>query len=90
MDRIRRQLNLDRPAGLAAPCREFVEATGEPGDVYLLHPFILVERAVLRALDRPALAFTPAAGCQELVPPRIAMRRERMAEEERRLAGRAH
>ena len=28
-------------ADLVAPCREFVEATGEAGDVYLLHPYIL-------------------------------------------------
>jgi len=28
-------------ADLIAPCREFVEATGEAGDVYLLHPYIL-------------------------------------------------
>jgi hypothetical protein len=108
-------------ADLIAPCREFVEATGEAGDVYLLHPYILhaksqnvlrlpriitnppltlaepmrfdrsdpselslVERAVLHALDRPRHEFTPAAGRQELVPPRVAMQRERMAEEERR------
>ncbi|GIJ45329.1 hypothetical protein Val02_22150 [Virgisporangium aliadipatigenens] len=112
---------------LAASCREFVEATGEVGDVYLLHPYVLhaksqnvlrlpriitnppltlaepmrfdrsdpndhslVERAVLQALDVPRFPFTPAAERQELVPPRVAIQRERTAEEERRLAGRAH
>jgi hypothetical protein len=110
-------------ADLVAPCREFVEATGEAGDVYLLHPYILhaksqnvirlpriitnppltlaepmrfdrtdpsefslVERAVLRALDAPSVEFTPAAARQQLVPPRVAIQRQRMAEEERRLA----
>ncbi|GAA3285811.1 phytanoyl-CoA dioxygenase family protein [Dactylosporangium vinaceum] len=39
-------------ADLIAGCTEFVEATGEVGDVYLLHPFILHARAqnVLRAV----------------------------------------
>jgi len=39
-------------AALMAECGEFVEATGEVGDVYLLHPFILHARAqnVLRAV----------------------------------------
>jgi len=114
-------------ADLIAPCREFVEATGEAGDVYLLHPYILhaksqnvlrlpriitnppltlaepmrfdrtdpsefslVERAVLRALDVSSVEFTPAAARQVLVPPRVAIQQERMAEEERRLAGKTH
>lgn len=37
---------------LVAGCREFVEATGEAGDVYLLHPYVLHAKAqnVLRAV----------------------------------------
>jgi hypothetical protein len=30
---------------LAASCREFIEATGEAGDVYLLHPYLLHAKA---------------------------------------------
>jgi len=111
-------------ADLAAPCREFAEATGRAGDVYLLHPYILhaksqnmlrlpriitnpplalaepmrfdrtdpdefslVERAVLHALGQTRVGFAPTAGRQELVPPRVALQRQRLADEERRLAG---
>jgi hypothetical protein len=45
---------------------------------------------VLHALDVPSAEFTPTAARQRLVPPRIAIQQERMAEEERRLAGKAH
>jgi hypothetical protein len=39
-------------AALVAGCHEFVEATGQAGDVYLLHPYILHAKAqnVLRAV----------------------------------------
>jgi hypothetical protein len=110
---------------LVAECGEFVEATGEAGDVYLLHPYILhaksqnvlrlpriitnppltlaepmrfdradpgefslVESAVLRALGVSRYEFTPAAARQDLVPPRIAIQQQLLAEEERRLAAR--
>ena len=52
--------------------------------------FSLVERAVLSALDMPSFEFTPAAARQTLVPPRVAIQQERMAEEKRRLSGEAH
>jgi hypothetical protein len=48
-------------ADLVAGCRDFVEATGEAGDVYLLHPFILHAKAqnvlrVPRFITNPPLA----------------------------------
>lgn len=108
---------------LIAGCGEFAEATGEVGDVYLLHPYILhtkspnvlriprvitnppltlaepmrfdrpdpspVELAVLRALDTPTYRFTPTHPREEIVPPRVAAQRRRLAEEDRRLTSTA-
>jgi hypothetical protein len=45
-------------ADLAAQCGEFVEATGEPGDVYLLHPYILHAKAQ-NVLRRPRVITNP-------------------------------
>ncbi|HKT02369.1 MAG TPA: hypothetical protein VJT31_22800 [Rugosimonospora sp.] len=109
-------------ATLVAGCREFVEATGEVGDVYLLHPYLLharaqnllhavrvitnppltlaepmhfdrrdpadhslVERAVLHALDVDRYRFTPTAGREALVPPRVLRQRAMLSQEVARL-----
>jgi hypothetical protein len=45
--------------GMAAKCSEFIEATGEVGDVYLLHPYIL-HASSRNALRRPRLITNPA------------------------------
>jgi hypothetical protein len=45
-------------ADLAAQCGEFVEATGEAGDVYLLHPHILHAKAQ-NVLRRPRFITNP-------------------------------
>lgn len=108
---------------LANECHEFAEATGEVGDVFLLHPFILhaksqntlripryitnppltlaepmrfdrpnhddhslVEQAVLRALGVSRYDFTPTRPREAIVPPRIALQRRMLADEQRRLA----
>jgi hypothetical protein len=108
---------------LIGQCHDFVEATGEVGDVYLLHPYLLhaksqnvlkvprfitnppltlaepmrfdrsdpgelslVERAVLRALGESRYEFRPTGPREGIVPPRIAVQRRRLAEEQRRFA----
>jgi hypothetical protein len=112
-----------RYADLIGQCTDFVEATGEAGDVYLLHPYVLhakaqnvlrrprfitnppltlaepmrfdradpddhslVERAVLRALGVPRHDFAPAGPREAVVPARVALQRQLLADERRRLA----
>jgi hypothetical protein len=52
-------------SSLIEECSEFVEATGEVGDVYLLHPFILHAKAQ-NVLRKPRLITNPAV---QLVEP---------------------
>jgi Phytanoyl-CoA dioxygenase (PhyH) len=49
---------------LAASCGEFVEATGEAGDVYLLHPYILHAKAQ-NVLWRPRIITNPPLALAE-------------------------
>jgi hypothetical protein len=50
--------------GMAAECSEFIEATGEVGDVYLLHPYIL-HASSRNALRLPRLITNPAVSLKE-------------------------
>ena len=49
---------------LVAQCREFLEATGEAGDVYLLHPFMLHATAQ-NSLRRPRVITNPPVSLKE-------------------------
>jgi hypothetical protein len=49
---------------MAAECSEFIEATGEVGDVYLLHPYIL-HASSRNALRTPRLITNPAVNLKE-------------------------
>jgi hypothetical protein len=52
------------PANLIAQCSRFFEATGEAGDVYLMHPFLL-HASSLNALRRPRLITNPPIHLKE-------------------------
>lgn len=47
--------------GLISECRDFREATGTAGDVYLMHPFLL-HTSSFNALKRPRLITNPPVG----------------------------
>ena len=58
-----------RPGGfdfpsLAAQCHDFIEATGEVGDVYLIHPYVL-HASSQNALRVPRLITNPAVSLNE-------------------------
>lgn len=51
-------------ANMIRECSDFIEATGEAGDVYLLHPFVL-HASSRNAMRLPRLITNPAVALQE-------------------------